>query len=265
MQEVVLKTQWSKTILKKSEASAQVLEYSPTQFQLGTPTQALNYIEAKKQGSDFRLSDVVRQQTGVEELELETDEQRIEDRALEKLKIIQESAYKEGYDLGQFEGQKKAFETYSQEITDRLSEMKALIEAFGNMKKELLSHNESHIIQLLFHLSSKLAQAQLEFDTEPLLNTIKSALTLAQEEENVVIHVSTKQIEFLEKLKSEAKVEFDFLEKVKIIANESISPGGCIVETNYGEVDAQIEQRVESLWTHLKENMPRVKTKIASE
>lgn len=257
--------QWSKSILKKAEASAQVLEYSPTQFQLGTPVQALNYIEAKKLGSDFRLSDVVRQQTGVEELELQTDEQRIEDRALEKLKTIQESAYSEGYSLGRDEGQKKAFETYSQEITDRLNEMKNLIDAFGNMKKELISHNEAHIVQLLFHLSSKLAQTQLEFDTEPLLNTIKSALSLAQEEENVVIHVSTKQIEFLEKLKSEAKVEFDFLEKVKIIANESISPGGCIVETNYGEVDAQIEQRVEMLWTHLKENMPRVKTKIVSE
>ena len=256
---------WSKTILKKAQANEQVLEYNPITFQLGTPSQALNYLESKKHGSDFRLSEVVRQQTGVEELELQSDEQRVEDRALEKLKTIQEGAYAEGYKLGQDEGQKKAFETYSKEITLRLSEMKTLIDAFGNMKKELVSHNEAHIIQLLFHLSSKLAQAQLEFDTTPLLNTIKSALDLAQEEENVVIHVSNQQIEFLEKLKSEGKVEFDFLEKVKLVGNDKISPGGCIVETNYGEVDAQIEQRVEQLWTHLKDNMPRVKTKLESK
>ena len=77
-----------------------------------------------------------------------------------------------------------------------------------------------------------------------------------------MIYVSNQQIEFLEKLKVEGKVEFDFLEKVKLIGNDKILPGGCIVETNYGEVDAQIEQRVEQLWTHLKDNMPRVKTKL---
>lgn len=256
---------WSKSILKKQEASEQVMEYSPVNFQLGTPSQALNYLETKKHGSDFRLSDVVRQQTGIEEIEQQNDEQRVEDRALEKLKEIQEGAYQEGYKLGLDEGRKQAFESHAKEIATRLNEMKQLLHELTAMKKEILSHNEAHIIQLLFHMSSKLAQTHLEFDSEPLLNTIKSALELAQEQENIIIHVSDQQIQFLEKLKTEGKVEFDYLEKVKIIANSTIAPGGCIVETNYGEVDAQIEQRIEQLWSHLKENMPRVKTKLTSE
>jgi flagellar assembly protein FliH len=256
--------QWSRSILKKKEAETQVLEYNPVNFQLGTPTQALNYLEAKKLGADFRLSDVVRQQTGIEEIEQQNDEQRVEDRALEKLKEIQESAYLEGRKLGLDEGRKQAFEAHGKEITARLSELSQLIHELGHMKKEILNYNEAHIIQLLFHLSSKLAQSQLEFDTQPLLNTIKSALELAQGEENITLHVSEKQIEFLEKLKLENKVEFDYLEKVKLISNSNISPGGCIVETNYGEVDAQIEQRISQLWDHLKEQMPRVKDKLTS-
>lgn len=255
---------WSKSVLKKQEASTQVLEYNPINFQLGTPSEALNYLETKKQGSDFRLSDVVRQQTGIEEIEQQNDEQRVEDRALEKLKEIQEAAYAEGKSLGLDEGRKQAYDTHSQEISERLSEMKVLLHELTVMKQEILNHNEAHIIQLLFHLSSKLAQTHLEYDSEPLLNTIKASLELAQGQENIVIHVSDKQIEFLEKLKAEGKVEFDYLEKVKLIANSNISSGGCIVETNYGEVDAQIEQRIEQLWTHLKENMPRVKNKLTS-
>jgi flagellar assembly protein FliH len=255
---------WSRSVLKKKEAETQVLEYNPITFQLGTPQEALNYLEAKKLGADFRLSDVVRHQTGIEEIEQQNDEQRVEDRALEKLKEIQESAYLEGKKLGLDEGRKQAFEAHGKEISERLAEMQKLTYELSNMKKEILNFNEAHIIQLLFHFSSKLAQTHLEYDSEPLLNTIKSALELAHGEEKITIHVSEKQIQFLEKLKSENKVEFDYLDKVKLTSNSNISPGGCIVETNYGEVDAQIEQRINQLWAHLKEHMPKVKDKILS-
>jgi len=253
---------WSKSILKKSETSSQVLEYNPVKFELGTPSQAMGYMDAKKHGSDFRMSDVVRQQTGVDELELQSYEQTVENRALEKLKEIQENAYQEGYKLGLDEGQKKAFEEYANAITERLAEMKDLTLAMTNMKSEILNHNESHIVQLLFQMASKLAQAHLEYDQEPVVSIIKQALELAHGEESIVIHVSNQQIEFLEKLKSQQKVELDFLEKAKFIANPDVKPGGCMIETNYGEVDARIEQRIQQLWGHLKENMPRVKQKL---
>lgn len=253
---------WSKSVLKKSEASAQVLEYNPTKFELGTPSQAMDYLEAKKHGSDFRMSDVVRQQTGVEELELQSDEQLVEDRALEKLQQIQEKAYKEGYALGLDEGRKKAFEENARVISERLDEMSKLISSISSMKKEVLNHNEAHMIQLLFHMASKLAQAHLEMDHTPIVEIIRQAVELAQGEESVTIHVSNTQIEFLENLKNQQKVEFDFMQKVKFVADESLKPGGCIVETNYGEVDASIERRVQQLWAHLKENLPRVKPKL---
>lgn len=253
---------WSKSVLKKTEAKEQVLEYNPVKFELGTPSAAMDYLQAKKHGSDFRMSDVVRQQTGVEELELQSDEQRVEDRAMEKLKEIQENAYKEGYNLGLDEGRKKAFEEHGQEISERLAEMTHLLQSIANMKKEILGHNEAHMMQLLFHMASKLAQTHLEYDHEPLINILKQAVELAQGEESVTVHVSKAQIEFLETLKSQQKVEFDFLNKVKLIANETMTPGGCIVETNYGEVDASVEQRVQQLWNNLKENMPRVKPKL---
>lgn len=253
---------WSKSVLKKDEARTQVLEYNPTKFELGTPSQAIGYLDAKKHGSDFRMSDVVRQQTGVEELELQSDEQRVEDRALEKLQQIQEDAYREGYNLGLDEGRKKAFEENDKAISQSLDEMNQLISSIAEMKKEILSHNEAHMVRLLFHMASKLAQAHLEYDQEPVVGVIKQAVELAQGEESVTVHVSAKQIEFLENLKSQQKIELEFMQKVKFIANESLMPGGCIVETNYGEVDASVEQRVQQLWSHLKENMPRVKPKL---
>ncbi len=253
---------WSKAVLKREEADTQVLEYKPSKFELGIPSQALDYLKAKSIGSDFRMSDVIRKQTGVEELELQSDEKRIEDRALEKLKEIQENAYQEGFNLGLDEGRKKAFEESARHIEQNLAELSQTIQSISNIKKEILNHNEAHMVQLLFHMASKLAQSHLEYDHAPIVDIIKQAVSLAQGEESVTVHVSSRQIEFLENLKAQQKVELDFLDHVKLVANDDMTPGGCIVETNYGEVDASLEQRIQQLWKNLEENMPRVKPKL---
>lgn len=253
---------FSKSILKANEAADRVLEYSPTKFELGTPPQALDYLDAKKRGADFRMSDVVAVQTGIEKMELDSYEERIENRALEKLKEIQEQAYQEGYKLGLDEGTKKAFDENSFRIESSLKEMSQIIQALKNMKVDICHFNESHMVQLLFNMASKIAMAHLEYEEKPVVEAIRQAVELAQGEENVVIHVSEKQMAFLEELQSQKSVELDFMQKVKLIGNPDIKPGGCIIETNYGEVDSRVEQRTEQLWNQLKENLPRVKNKL---
>jgi flagellar assembly protein FliH len=252
----------SKSILKKDEAVEKVLEYNPVKFELGTPSQALGYLETKKRGADFRMNDVIRVQTGVEKIEEESYEERIEIRALEKLKEVQEQAYQEGYKLGLDEGQKRAFEEHAKVIDESLTEMSEIVNNLKNMKKDICSFNEAHMVKLLFYMASKIAQNHLEYEQQPVIEVIRNAVELAQGEENVIIHVSEKQMGFLEDLQAQKKVEFEFLAKVKFVANPDISMGGCIIETNYGEVDARVEQRVEQLWTNLKENLPRVKDKL---
>jgi hypothetical protein len=66
-----------KSVLKKNQAERAVLDYVPQKFELGTPQQALEYLEYKRsQGADFKMSDATRIQTGVAGIEQVTVEQR---------------------------------------------------------------------------------------------------------------------------------------------------------------------------------------------
>src|SRR5690606_38310907 len=107
---------WSKNVLRKETAEKKVLEYVPQKFELGTPVQALDYLQTKKQGNNFNMSDVIRVQTGVDEIEKISEEEKIEKKALEKLKEIQEQAYKEAYEIGLDEGTQQAMKSVSEEI-----------------------------------------------------------------------------------------------------------------------------------------------------
>lgn len=261
--------QWSnanrvaKSVLSKEMAEKTVLEFVPVRFDLGTPEQALNYLAEKGKGSDFRMNDAVRVQTGIDQVEKGSEEERVEVAALEKLKEIQEGAYKEAYNLGLEEGRKQAFEAVSTEIAERMQSLDTLLNAIKDIKKEIASFNEAHLIQLVFRMASRLAKTELSGNNEAMIQILRDSVSLSQDEENITVHVSQSQFEFLEELKKETGREFEFIKRIRFEPSADVSDGGCIVETNYGEVDARIEQRIEQLWTVLSENTPKVKDKVA--
>ena len=253
---------WSKSVLKKNEAQKVVLDFTPHRFDLGTPNQALEYLQSKKHGSDFEMSEAIRQKTGIDQLEEATHLENVELKALEKLKEIQEQAYKEGYQLGLDEGRTKAYEQNNAVIQEKLKTFDEIIVAISKMKTDFVIFNENHVVELLFHMSEKIAQQELERNNEAVIKIIQNAVALAQDEEDISVKISASQFEFIEEAKKRTGREFEFLKKVKFEPSPDLKPGGCLVETNFGEVDARIAQRLQLLWDNLKENMPKLKTKL---
>jgi flagellar assembly protein FliH len=138
------------------------------------------------------------------------------------------------------------------------------LNAMKDIKKELAGFNEAHLMKLVYQMASRIAKVELEGNNEAIVKILRDAVGLSQDEENITVRVSATQFEFLEKVKLETGREFEFTKRMKFEPSTEIADGGCIVETNYGEVDARIEQRLEQLWSVLSESLPKVKDKVAS-
>ncbi len=254
---------WCNPILKKEAAADTVLDFVPRKIDLGTPGQAQEYLNYKDQGSDFRMGDALRVQTGIDRIEEDAAEELIEKKVLIKLKEVQENAYKEAFLIGREEGKVEAFNTLFHELTEKLTQFEILIKSISTLKTELMNFNETHLVQLSFHLGSVLAHQHLTSNKEAIISVLRDAVGLAQEEEGVKLRVSKDQFDFIEQVKKFTEREFEFLKNIKIESDNLIKPGGCIVETNYGEVDSRIEQRVAQLWDYLQEQVPKTKPKLA--
>ena len=253
---------WSR-VLNPGSTQAQkeqstVLEFKPKEFDFGTPKSALDYLEMKKQGSDFVMNDVLRTITGVEKLEKQTEEEKIEAAVLAKISEIQKQAYDEGFKLGQEEGYKDAFEKKSQELQLGRDDIKTLLDSLNGLKKELVHQNERHIITLIYNLAEKIAFDEIEKKPEVIMNIITKAIEQAQLEEDIRVTVSAQQLNFIEKLRESQEDKVEVLKNVKISGSEEIKPGGCVIETNYGVIDAQIHERTEKLWQELYTLMPKL-------
>lgn len=244
------------------QADVTVLNYTPKQFDFGTPNSAIEYLKKKEEGSDFIMSDVLRTTTGVEEIERLSEEQKIEEKVLDKISFLQQDAYQKAYDLGFLEGNKKAIEDKSQELSLKSQEIDLLLTSLVKIKEEMIHQNEAHMITMIYQIASKLAFDHVNENQDVVLKIIKKCIEEAQADEHVNVLVANEQLEFLEKIKQTEKRENEFLKKVKFVGSESVSVGSCIVETDYGVIDARIEERINKLWTEFRQAIPKVKSPI---
>jgi flagellar assembly protein FliH len=256
-----------KAILRSgADNESVILDYKPLKIDFATREEAIRYIKAKSEKkTDFEMDDSLRQQTGVKQIESDNQEAIIDQMVVERLGKIQEQAYKQAYDLGLEEGHKLALQEKSKEIEKKFSELESLFQSILDIKIELAKQNERHIVDLAFKIGKKIAGCEVKANADVILQLIQKSVELAHREEDIKVKVSEEQLKFIEELKSINTSQKEYLNKVKLVSDDKIKTGGCIVETNYGIIDNQLETRVEQLWKSFSDNLYQQKDIIKSE
>lgn len=244
------------TVLKKEADDKRIMSYTPLIFGAESTNVIQTYQKAQDSGSDFRMSEIVKEQTGIKEVEEKNIEELVQQRLVEKLQAIQESAYQEAYNLGLHEGTQKAFSEMKHQIESGLAALDNVLQKIHNLKIDLVNSNERHLVSLSFHMAKLLALKEVSAEQAHILKIIKSAVQMAQNEEDVKIHISSENYHFIQALIDEGKKDVDFMKKMKVEARTDLGAGDCVIETNYGQVDSRIEQRAQTLWNELGQVMP---------
>lgn len=244
--------------LTKEEADKRVFEYTPKKFPIIIPESASNFVNLQKEkDSDFKISELVAQQSGVAEINRKQIELQIETEALAKLKEIEERAYQEAYELGLIEGTEKAYSDFKGEIKAKLDVLDQMLGLFEKIKVELVEESEAQIVQLLQLIAEKIAMSHVEIHNEVILDVIRKVIEDAQTDEDVILKVSNEDFMFIESVRERLDKKLDYLKRVRMEAVDDIKSGGCILETRYGAIDATLDRRLEKVWQAIADKLPR--------
>lgn len=160
----------------------------------------------------------------------------------EGLEKGQADGYKEGYASGEAEGrnhgEQQALEQTRQEVTSRIERLEHLM---GELLMPI-ERQEDELESVLVNLTMALARAvvfrELSIDSSQVRQVVRRALSsLPSAADNLRIHIHPDDIEpvreVTERLESPAV----------IIEDDSLMPGGCIVESRHSLVDYTVEKR----------------------
>ncbi|MCB0362076.1 MAG: hypothetical protein KDD35_05125 [Bdellovibrionales bacterium] len=246
------------SVVKDENSGDIVFDYHPKTFPMVVTAQASEFVSSQDaKASDFRISELVSQQTGIASLKRKGTEDKIEELVLQRIKDIQEKSYREAYDLGLIEGSEKAFGEKQAEIEDKLASLDALLDQFEGIKQRLMAENERQIIEMVVQVAGRIALKQIEEDPQSILYTLEMVMADVHKEEEVRLSLSASDSSTIELFRQKSDKKAQEFKHLKLEINENIRAGGCILETNYGIIDATIEQRVERVLLAMRERMPK--------
>ncbi len=161
----------------------------------------------------------------------------------EELAALREQARKQGYAAGEAEGR----QTVLAEGTAKIGQLQNIIDQTQNLWPDLIKNYEQQIVQLICRAAEKIVYGTIDSDQEVIRRTILNALEMIPEPVEITISVSHQDYEYIEAVKDDFFETIKGLKHMAVIADPSVSPGGCHIATQNGEVDATIETRLEAV------------------
>ena len=155
-----------------------------------------------------------------------------------------ENGYEEGRDAGQRvgweQGYKEGWSQGHQEYMDVIEQLKKIITQVADQRHDFIESTESDLVALAFDVAEKLVHHQISND-DVIYHTIKSMLDYTVDHEKVLIRVHPEELAKLEPHREEFLSQIKGVELLDIIEDVNIDQGGCLLETNLGTIDAQID------------------------
>lgn len=111
-------------------------------------------------------------------------------------------------------------------------------------KQQWLNQWQSSTVQLATQIAERVIRRRLESTPEIALDLVREALELAAGRSEVVLHLNPTDLENLGGQIETITRELGKLSAAQIVGDSSISPGGCRVETRFGQIDQQFEAQL---------------------
>ena len=167
-----------------------------------------------------------------------------------------ENERKEAEERGRLAGREVGFTEGKEEVARLIQRTQVILERAQDKRAEILAETEQQIIDLVLLISRKVIKIISENQRNVVISNVVQALRKVKGRGNIIIKVNMLDI----KLTSEHKKEFiDQVEGAKslqIVEDTTVDPGGCVIETDFGEIDARISSQLAELEQKILEISP---------
>jgi len=122
-----------------------------------------------------------------------------------------------------------------------------VVASFGRQRNQLFQQLKPGLVRLAIAVARQIVGRELNSDEEAVKRVIGKALDEMGRSGRVVARVSPEDAPILREAIKQDQWTAPPLVELEIVADASVSRGGCVLESDYGQVDATIETQVAEL------------------
>lgn len=122
--------------------------------------------------------------------------------------------------------------------------LQQLVAQVNDSKSELLGHWHRSSVRVATAIAERIIRRQLEREPQITVDLVGEALRLAAGTAEITIYLNATDYENLGPQVKRLAEAMSQLAPSNVVADEHVAPGGCRVETRFGEIDLQIESQL---------------------
>jgi flagellar assembly protein FliH len=230
-----------------------------------------------KEAENAAFQDVKRKTDQAQSLKRQAEDEAeiILAEAREKAKQIEEdslSAFenerKHAGEEGRLAGHEVGFNDGKAEAQRLVERMQTVLERAQDKRAEILTETEQQIIELVLLISRKVIKVISENQRNVVVSNVIQALRKVKGRGNIIIRVNMIDVKLTTEHTKEFLALVEGAKSLQVVEDTTVDPGGCVIETDFGEIDARIASQLNELETKILEIAPirsRAKTASVSE
>jgi flagellar biosynthesis/type III secretory pathway protein FliH len=148
---------------------------------------------------------------------------------------------KTAYENGFLQGEKAGMEIAEQKVEAVMRRYAESILEVGKIRSTIYPQVEREVVKLAIEVAKKIVHREIQADKEIIQTLVRVALSRVAEKSAVTIHLNPIDYEFL--LEYRAELSQNEGREIALLADKSIERGGCMIQTECGEIDARIEEK----------------------
>jgi len=220
-------------------------------------SEGIVYLREKKQYSDFAASPEGTPQPHEISISSSDDASSIESKTMEMVEASRQDAQKiiddavaeaerikeDAKSAGLEEAKREAEEGASDKVREAIETLNDAIK----QRRMIIKDAESEVLRLALKVAEQIIRSEVSLHRDVCLNIVSEAISKVGDRDQVIIKVNRDDLDHIKKFKDKISGLVDGVKSLSIVEESGVEPGGCIIETNLGYVDARISTKIKAI------------------
>jgi flagellar assembly protein FliH len=168
--------------------------------------------------------------------------------------VDQAAVAREARERGLAEGMRTAEQAYR----EKLSRLDAMAAAAQVERAEFFDRMEPELVRLSVAIAEKIIGQEMAMRPEVVVDIVRAAMRRLRDREQLRVSVNPTDIEQVRVARDDLISAVDGVRKLEITEDRRVSPGGCVIESQNGTLDARIDTQLAEITAALEGAMPNV-------
>jgi flagellar biosynthesis/type III secretory pathway protein FliH len=162
----------------------------------------------------------------------------------------------EGERRGYQAGEQAGFETACQRVEPLIQSLHENLSQLSRLRQELHQQIEHEVVELALSIVGKIICHEAAIGRETVLCVVQEALKHVTDDGRITVKMSPSDLQFMQDAKHGLSGRLSSLQHVDFESDESISSGGCVIETESGKINARLEHQLRAIEESLRSQLP---------